>query len=193
MIEIQNKKVTDWVAECAAMTKPKEIVWIDGSEAQLDAIRALAGMQTGEMVKLNEEKLPGLLLLPHRSEGRRQRRKAEPSSVRRRRRMPVRPTIGWTQRTKCTPKLSSAVRRRHGGPHDVRDPLLHGRGRQSVLQSRHRADRLHLCRSFHGHHDPHRAEGDGLPGRQRGFRQRACTPRQDLDESETLHRPVPGG
>lgn len=58
MIEIQNKQVTDWVAECAAMTKPKEIVWIDGSEAQLDAIRALA-VQTGEMIKLNEEKLPG--------------------------------------------------------------------------------------------------------------------------------------
>ena len=72
MIEIQNKKVTDWVAECAAMTKPKEIVWIDGSEAQLDAIRALA-VETGEMVKLNEAS--GLLLLPHRSEGRRQRRK----------------------------------------------------------------------------------------------------------------------
>ena len=61
MIEIQNKKVTDWVAECAAMTKPKEIVWIDGSEAQLDAIRALA-VETGEMVKLNEEKLPGCYL-----------------------------------------------------------------------------------------------------------------------------------
>ena len=58
MIEIQNKQVTDWVAECAAMTKPKEIVWIDGSEAQLDAIRALA-VETGEMIKLNEEKLPG--------------------------------------------------------------------------------------------------------------------------------------
>ena len=58
MIEIQNKQVTDWVAECAAMTKPKEIVWIDGSEAQLDAIRALA-VETGEMIKLNDEKLPG--------------------------------------------------------------------------------------------------------------------------------------
>ena len=58
MIEIQNKQVTDWVAECAAMTKPKEIVWIDGSEEQLDAIRALA-VETGEMIKLNDEKLPG--------------------------------------------------------------------------------------------------------------------------------------
>lgn len=58
MIEVQNKKVTDWVAECAAMTKPEEIVWIDGSESQLEAIRALA-IETGEMIKLNEEKLPG--------------------------------------------------------------------------------------------------------------------------------------
>lgn len=58
MIEVQNKKVTDWVAECAAMTKPEEIVWIDGSEAQLEAIRALA-VETGEMIKLNDEKLPG--------------------------------------------------------------------------------------------------------------------------------------
>ncbi len=58
MIEVQNKKVTDWVAECAAMTKPEEIVWIDGSEAQLEAIRALA-VETGEMIRLNEEKLPG--------------------------------------------------------------------------------------------------------------------------------------
>ena len=58
MIEVQNKKVTDWVAECAAMTKPEEIVWIDGSEAQLEAIRTLA-VETGEMIRLNEEKLPG--------------------------------------------------------------------------------------------------------------------------------------
>ena len=52
MIEVQNKKVTDWVAECAAMTCPDEIVWIDGSEEQLEAIRALA-VETGEMAKLN--------------------------------------------------------------------------------------------------------------------------------------------
>ncbi len=58
MLEVQNKKVTDWVAECAAMTKPDEIVWIDGSKPQLDQIRALA-VETGEMIKLNQEKLPG--------------------------------------------------------------------------------------------------------------------------------------
>lgn len=58
MIEIKNKHVTDWVAECAALTKPKEILWIDGSESQLESIRKLA-CDTGEMIKLNQEKLPG--------------------------------------------------------------------------------------------------------------------------------------
>lgn len=58
MIQVQNKKVTDWVAECAAMTKPSEIVWIDGRNEQLEAIRALA-VETGEMIKLSQEKLPG--------------------------------------------------------------------------------------------------------------------------------------
>ncbi len=56
-----NKAVLSWVDEMAAMTKPDKIVWIDGSEAQLDALRAEA-MSTGEIIKLNEEKLPGCYL-----------------------------------------------------------------------------------------------------------------------------------
>lgn len=58
MIEVTNKKVLDWVNECKDFLKPKDIQWIDGSHAQLEAIRQLA-VDTGEMVRLNEEKLPG--------------------------------------------------------------------------------------------------------------------------------------
>lgn len=58
MINVTNKKVLDWVKECADLTQPDEIVWVDGSEKQLEEIRALA-VKTGEMIKLNEEKLPG--------------------------------------------------------------------------------------------------------------------------------------
>ena len=54
----ENRAVLDWIDEMAAMTQPDQIVWIDGSEAQLDALRAEA-VATGEMEKLNEEKLPG--------------------------------------------------------------------------------------------------------------------------------------
>ena len=53
-----NKAVLDWIEEMTAITKPDQIVWIDGSEEQLEALRAEA-CSTGEMVKLNQELLPG--------------------------------------------------------------------------------------------------------------------------------------
>jgi len=56
-----NKFVTSWIEEMAALTEPAEIVWIDGSEEQLEKLRAEA-MSTGEIIKLNEELLPGCYL-----------------------------------------------------------------------------------------------------------------------------------
>ena len=53
-----NKAVLSWIKEMTDMTKPDKIVWIDGSDAQLEALRAEA-CSTGEMVKLNQELLPG--------------------------------------------------------------------------------------------------------------------------------------
>ena len=57
----KNKNVLDWVDEMAALTKPDKIVWLDGSEEQLNELRDQA-IATGEMERLNEEKLPGCLL-----------------------------------------------------------------------------------------------------------------------------------
>ena len=54
----QNKTVLAWIDEMAAMCKPAKITWITGDEAQLDALREEA-VATGEMIKLNEDKLPG--------------------------------------------------------------------------------------------------------------------------------------
>jgi len=56
-----NKAILDWVDEMAALTCPDQILWIDGSEAQLEQLRAEA-VSTGELEKLNEEKLPGCYL-----------------------------------------------------------------------------------------------------------------------------------
>ena len=56
----KNPNVNKWVDEMIALTKPDKVVWLDGSEEQLDALRAEA-CATGEMIKLNEEKLPGCL------------------------------------------------------------------------------------------------------------------------------------
>ena len=56
-MECTNSRVNQFVAESAELLQPKNIVWIDGSEAQLEALREEA-VSTGEIVRLNQEKLP---------------------------------------------------------------------------------------------------------------------------------------
>ena len=56
----KNPNVNKWVDEMIALCKPDKVVWIDGSKAQLDGLRDEA-VSTGEMIRLNEEKLPGCL------------------------------------------------------------------------------------------------------------------------------------
>ena len=56
-----NKSVLSWINEKIDLVKPEKVVWIDGSEEQIEALRAEA-VKTGEMIKLNEEKLPGCYL-----------------------------------------------------------------------------------------------------------------------------------
>lgn len=59
-----NQHVLKWIDEMTAMLRPSNIVWIDGSKEQLDAIRN-EGIASGELIKLNEELLPGCVY--HRS------------------------------------------------------------------------------------------------------------------------------
>lgn len=61
----KNQAVLAWIHEQVSLTKPDKIVWIDGTEAQLDQLRVEA-CSTGELYKLNEEKLPDSYL--HRSD-----------------------------------------------------------------------------------------------------------------------------
>ena len=49
-----NQNVLKWVEEMKALTKPDKVVWIDGSEEQLNALRDEA-VATGEMQRLNPE------------------------------------------------------------------------------------------------------------------------------------------
>ncbi len=61
----KNQALLTWIDEMAAITKPERIVWIDGSDAQLEELRAEA-CSTGEIEKLDQEKLPGCYL--HRTD-----------------------------------------------------------------------------------------------------------------------------
>ena len=56
-----NNHVLKWVDEIKDLVKPDRVMWIDGSEEQLEELRAVA-VKTGEMIKLNEEFLPGCYL-----------------------------------------------------------------------------------------------------------------------------------
>ncbi|KAI4453736.1 phosphoenolpyruvate carboxykinase [Holotrichia oblita] len=56
-----NNVVLNWLDEMKALTRPAEVVWIDGSKEQLSALRNEA-VANGELIELNQEKLPGCYL-----------------------------------------------------------------------------------------------------------------------------------
>ncbi|MFH0839859.1 MAG: phosphoenolpyruvate carboxykinase (GTP) [Candidatus Omnitrophota bacterium] len=56
----EHKRLKKWVAEMAALCKPDKIVWIDGSEEEKNRLEREA-VKTGEVLKLNQKKLPGCL------------------------------------------------------------------------------------------------------------------------------------
>ena len=57
----KNQSVLNWIENMKDLVNPDQVLWIDGSEEQLEALRKEA-CSTGEMIKLNEEKLPGCYL-----------------------------------------------------------------------------------------------------------------------------------
>ena len=65
MAPTTNKHILDWIDRCTQLCKPDKIVWIDGSEEQLEALRQEA-YGTGELIELNQEKMPGCVY--HRSD-----------------------------------------------------------------------------------------------------------------------------
>lgn len=57
----QNKSVLEWVGKMKELVRPDKVLWIDGSEQQLETLRAEA-CKSGELIKLNQEKMPGCYL-----------------------------------------------------------------------------------------------------------------------------------
>jgi len=60
-----NQRVLSFIEEMTALCEPTAVVWITGEESQLESLRQLA-CESGELIKLNQEKLPGCYL--HRSD-----------------------------------------------------------------------------------------------------------------------------
>lgn len=83
---------TDFIQAVADLTAPDQIVWIDGSQEQQEALRKQA-CQTGEMIQLNQEKLPGCYL--HRSDPRDVARVEERTFICSRKEEDAGPTNHW--------------------------------------------------------------------------------------------------
>jgi phosphoenolpyruvate carboxykinase (GTP) len=56
-----NKVLKDWVSQMAEMCQPDEIYWCDGSEEEKEKLTKQS-CATGELLELNQEKLPGCVL-----------------------------------------------------------------------------------------------------------------------------------
>ena len=57
----KNPTVLKWLEEMKTLLTPDEVVWIDGSAEQTEELRKLA-VETGELIKLNQELLPDCYL-----------------------------------------------------------------------------------------------------------------------------------
>ncbi|MCQ2450083.1 MAG: phosphoenolpyruvate carboxykinase (GTP) [Clostridia bacterium] len=60
-----NQSVLKWLDEMKELLQPTNVMWIDGSEEQLEKLRE-ESVQSGEMHKLNQDLLPGCYL--HRTQ-----------------------------------------------------------------------------------------------------------------------------
>jgi len=57
---VRHLRLKKWVSQMAAMCRPDRIVWIDGSPEEKKRLEDEA-VAAGEMIRLNQEKLPGCL------------------------------------------------------------------------------------------------------------------------------------
>ena len=107
-----NKTVLAWLDEVKNLTNPDNVVWIDGSEDQANALRAEA-VASGEMIKLNEEKLPGCYL--HRTKPNDVARVENRTFICSRKQENAGPTNNWCDPKEMNEKLYNIARDSYKG------------------------------------------------------------------------------
>ena len=134
----KNPTLLAWLDEKVELLKPSEIVWIDGSKEQIDALKAEA-VKTGEMIKLNDELLPDCYL--HRTAENDVARVEARTLICTTKEEDAGPTNHWMDPKECYKMLydiaaGSDVDRLGVGQNNVYHPLLNGSCRLTFLKDR---------------------------------------------------------
>ena len=109
---IKNAKLNEWLDEMIELVGPKDVVLIDGSEEQAEALRAEA-CATGELFKLNQEKLPGCYL--HRTAVNDVARVEDRTFICSRKKEDAGNTNNWMDPQECYAKLSKLYKNSYNG------------------------------------------------------------------------------
>ena len=107
-----NQSILAWIEEMKKLVNPDHVVWIDGSDEQLEDLRAQA-CATGEMIKLNQEKLPGCYL--HRTAVNDVARVEDRTFICSRREEDAGPTNHWKDPQECYKMLFDIARGSYAG------------------------------------------------------------------------------
>ncbi|MBO4229234.1 MAG: phosphoenolpyruvate carboxykinase (GTP) [Clostridia bacterium] len=107
-----NRYVRTWIEDMKQLVCPADIIWIDGSEQQADLLRAEA-CRTGEMIKLNEDLLPGCYL--HRTAVNDVARVEDRTFICTRRKEDAGTINNWMDPKECYEKLSRLFRNSYAG------------------------------------------------------------------------------
>jgi phosphoenolpyruvate carboxykinase (GTP) len=99
----KNEYVLQFIEEAKALTKPDKVVWIDGSQNLYDSLMEEA-FRTGELIKLNQELLPGCVL--HRTAVNDVARVEHRTFICCKRKIDAGPTNNWMETSEAYAKLS---------------------------------------------------------------------------------------